>query len=145
MTNMERLLQDALMYWESKRAGRKMPTRRDLDPLLEVPQMTPWIFLTDVLHDPLDFRFRLIGSGVVDRSRANHTGKLFSEMPGFGPGNYLWTPRAEVVKTGIPLRSEPPYVGRTRGVRGVADIHLPLSNDGSTVNMLFTVVAYNSV
>ena len=72
---MERLFEDALMYWESKRLGRKMPARRDLDPLLEVPQMTPWIVLTDVLHDPLDFRFRLIGSGVVDKSRANHTGK----------------------------------------------------------------------
>ena len=141
---MERLLEDAFSYWESKRAGRKMPARRDFDPLLEVPYMTPWIVLTDVLHDPLDFRFRLIGSGVVDRSRANHTGKLFSEMPRFGPGNYLWTPRAEVVETGMPLRSEPPYVGRARGVRSVADIHLPLSEDDSTVNMIFSVVTFHT-
>ena len=100
--------------------------------------------MTDVLHDLLDFRFRLIGSGVVDKSRTNHTGKLFSEMPGFGSGNYLWTSRAEVVKTGTPLRSEPPYVGRVRNVRGVADIHLPLSDDDKTVNMIFTVVAFDS-
>jgi hypothetical protein len=133
------------MYWEGKRLGRKMPARRDLDPLLEVPRMTPWIVLTDVLHDPLDFRFRLIGSGVVDKSRANHTGKLFSEMPAFGPGNHLWTSHAEVAKTATPLRSEPPYVGRMRNVRGVADIHLPLSDDDVTVNMIFSVVVFDSV
>jgi hypothetical protein len=139
---MERLLEDALTYWESKRAGRRMPARRDLDPILEVPKLVPWIVLVDVLRDPLDFRFRLVGSGVVDRSQGNRTGKLFSEVPDFGPGNYLWTHRAAVVETGTPLRSEPPYVGRTRGVRRVADIHLPLSNDDADVNMILTVVSF---
>ena len=121
-----------------------MPARRDLDPLLEVPHLTPWIVLVDVLHDPLDFRFRLIGSGVVDRSQGNYTGKLFSRMPQFGPGNCLWTHRAAAVESRAPTRSEPPYVGRTRGVRGVANIHLPLSNDDEAVNMIFTVVAFDT-
>lgn len=142
--DMESLLQDALAYWESKKAGRPMPARRDLDPLLEVPHLAPWIVLVDVFQDPLDFKFRLVGSGVVDRSQGNHTGKLFSQMPGFGPGNYLWTHRAAVVESRLPIRSEPPYVGRVRAVRGVADIHLPLSDDGATVNMIFTVVAFDT-
>jgi hypothetical protein len=141
---MEQILQDALKYWESKRAGRRMPARRDFDPRLEITKLVPWIVLVDVLRDPLDFRFRLVGSGIVDRSQGNHTGKLFSEMPQFGPGNYLWMHRAAVVETGTPLRSEPPYVGRTRGVRSVADIHLPLSDDDTVVNMIFTVVAFHS-
>lgn len=142
--DMESLLQDARAYWESKKAGRPMPARRDLDPLLEVPHLAPWIVLVDVFQDPLDFKFRLVGSGVVDRSQGNHTGKLFSQMPGFGPGNYLWTHRAAVVESRLPIRSEPPYVGRVRAVRGVADIHLPLSDDGMTVNMIFTVVAFDT-
>jgi hypothetical protein len=137
---MEQFLQDALAYWESKRAGRKMPARRDLDPVLEIPKLVPWVVLVDVLRDPLDFRFRLIGSGVVDRSRRNNTGRLFSEMPQFGPGNYLWSHRATVVETCAPLQSEPPYVGRARDVRRVADIHLPLSEDDT----MFTVVAFHS-
>jgi hypothetical protein len=139
---MEPLLQDALTYWESKRAGRRMPARRDFDPLLEVPKLVPWIVLVDVLHDPLDFRFRLVGSGVVDRSQGNHTGKCFSEMLDFGPGSHLWTHRAAVVEAGTPLRFEPPYVGRAPGVRSVANIHLPLSDDDQTVNMILTVIAF---
>jgi hypothetical protein len=141
---MEQLLKDALSYWESKRAGRKMPARRDFDSVFEVPRLLPWIALVDVLHDPLDFMFRLIGSGIVDRSRGNRTGKLFSQMPRFGPGNYLWMHRVAVVETGAPVLSEPPYVGQAPDVRGVTDIHLPLSNDDSVVNMIFTVVAYYS-
>jgi len=31
-----------------------------------------------------------------------------------------------------------------RNVRGVADIHLPLSDDDMTVNMIFTVVVFDS-
>jgi PAS domain len=141
---MEQYLQDALTYWESKRAGQKMPARRDFDPVLEIPKLVPWVVLVDVLRDPLDFRFRLIGTGIVDRSLRNNTGRLFSEMPQFGPGNHLWGHRATVVETCAPLRSEPPYVGRARGVRRVADIHLPLSEDGTVVNMIFTVVAFVS-
>jgi hypothetical protein len=141
---MEQLLQDALAYWESKRAGRQMPARRDFDPVLEIPKLVPWVVLVDVLRDPLDFRFRLIGSGVVDRSRRNNTGKLFSEIPEFGPGSYLWSHRATVVETCAPLRAEPPYVGRMRGASRVADIHLPLSEDDTVVNMIFTVVAFRS-
>jgi hypothetical protein len=38
---MEQLLKDALSYWESKRAGRKMPARRDFDPVFEVPTLLP--------------------------------------------------------------------------------------------------------
>jgi hypothetical protein len=141
---MEHLLQDALAYWESKRAGRKMPARRDFDPVLEIPKLVPWVALVDVLRDPLDFRFRLIGSGIVDRSRKNNTGKLFSEISEFGPGSYLWGHRASVVETCALLRAEPPYVGRTHGVSRVADIHLPLSEDDTVVNMIFTVVAFRS-
>jgi hypothetical protein len=118
--------------------------RRDLDPVLEVPDLLPWIILADVLRAPLDFRYRLIGSGVVDRSRWNYTGKRFSELPDIGPDSQLWKQRATVVETGAPLRSEPPYVGRTPGVHRVVVIHLPLSDDGETVNMIFTAVVFRA-
>jgi hypothetical protein len=141
---MEQVLQDALTYWESKRAGRAMPARRDLDPVLEIPKLLQWVVLVDVLRDPLDFRFRLIGTGIVDKSRSNHTGKLFSELPHIGRDSHLWKHRVTVIETGAPLRCEPPYIGGARGVRRVVDIPLPLSDDGIEVNMIFTVVAFHA-
>ena len=141
---MEQVLQDALKYWDSKREGRRMPARHDLDPILEVPKLLPWIILVDVLRNPLDFRYRLIGSGVVDRSRRNFTRKLFSELTHIGPDSQLWKQRATVVETGAPLCCEPPYVGQTPGVHRIVVIHLPLSEDGETVNMIFTAVAFDA-
>ena len=139
---MEQFLEDALTYWESKRTGRRMPARRDLDPVLEIPNLLRWIILVDVLRDPLDFRYRVIGSGVVDRCRQNYTGKLFSELSHIGPDSLLWKQRANVVETAAPLRCEPPYTGLTPGIRGVVVIHLPLSDDGETVNMIFTMTTF---
>jgi len=121
-----------------------MPARRDLDPVLEIPKVVPWVVLVDVSHNPLDFRFRLIGSGVVDRSRTNYTGKFFSEMSHIGPDSDLWLNRATVVETGTPLRCQPPYVGHAHGVRSVVEIHLPLSDDDTAVNMIFSVVAFHT-
>ena len=136
---MEQILKDALTYWESKRAGRKMPARRDFDPVLEF-KTAAVVALVDVLHDPLDFRFRLIGSGIVDRSR-DRTGKLFSQMPRFGPGNYLWMHRVAVVETRPRYYPSRPMSVR-RPTSAESRTSTSLSNDDSVVNMIFTVVAY---
>ncbi len=141
---MEPILAQALAYWDGKRAGRRMPSRRDLDPVLEIPALLPWLILADVLRDPLDFRFRLIGSGVVERSRRNYTGKLFSELPHLGPESHLRRQRAAVVEAREPLRCEPPYVGEAPRVRSVVDLHLPLSDDGAAVDKILTVVLFRS-
>jgi hypothetical protein len=56
------IAREALAYWEGKLSGRPMPTRRDFDPVFEIPHLLPWIMLVDVLREPLDFRYRLIGT-----------------------------------------------------------------------------------
>jgi hypothetical protein len=42
------------------------------------------------------------------------------------------------------MHRESESAGRARDVRRVADIHLPLSEDDTMVNMIFTVVAFHS-
>jgi hypothetical protein len=135
----------ALAYWEGKRAGRLMPARRDLDPLLEIPRLLPWVMLTDVLRDPFDFRYRLIGSGVVNRSRRDFTGRRFSEMPQAGPDSRIWRDRAIVVESRTPKLGDPPYIGGREDVSGVRALHMPLATeDETTVAMIFTVVSYRT-
>ena len=140
---MDQILVDGRAYWESKLAGRGMPSRRDFDPLLEVPKLLPWMALTDVFRDPLDFRYRLIGTRIADRSRSDYTGKRFSELPHTGPDSQVWRDRAAVVTSRAPLFCEPPYTGGSSSVRGVSGIHLPLSDDDAEVNMIMTIVAYS--
>jgi hypothetical protein len=62
------LSSDAIMrlfeYWRSKRNGRSMPARRDIDPL-EIPWALSKIFLID-FEPPETFRYRLAGEEISD-------------------------------------------------------------------------------
>ena len=138
------IVHESLAYWESKRAGRRMPARRDLDPVFEIPSLLPWVMLVDVLQQPLDFRYRLIGTGIAARAHHDHTGCCFSELSRAGPDSMVWKDRMAVVETRAPKLTAPAYIGRDNLIRGVSGIHLPLSSDGETVDMIFTAVAYRT-
>lgn len=135
------ILLPTFRYWESKLAGRAMPARRDLDPI-DIPRLLPFLILTDVIADPLDFRYRLIGTEVVSRARRDYTGRLFSGMDHTGPESRVWQERQSVVETGRPYLATPPYAGRDDTVSRVVGIHLPLSDDGRQVNMILTAVHF---
>jgi hypothetical protein len=141
---MQPILAQARAYWDSKLAGRPLPTRRDFDPPLEVPNLVPWMILTDVLVNPPDFRYRLIGTGIVARSGRDYTGRRFSDLPHAGPGSHVWKHRIAVVGSGKPLIAKPRYTGGHPLVRSVQTIHMPLSDDGKRVNMIMSVVAYST-
>lgn len=71
-------LRRLLGYWSEKRGSRRAPTRGDLDPL-EIPDLLPIVNLIDVLHDPLRFRHRLIGTQVVEVLNRDATGQYVDE------------------------------------------------------------------
>jgi hypothetical protein len=138
---MDKTVSAVFEYWQDRRAGRSMPARRDLDPL-DIPKLLPWLMLTDVLRKPLDFRYRLIGTGVAARARRDYTGCRFSELPHASPSSRIWQDRAQVVESCRPVFVAPPYTGGDETVKRVSGIHMPLSEDGETVNMILTVVSF---
>jgi hypothetical protein len=52
-------------YWRSKRAGRPMPSRRDIDPL-EIPWALSRIFLVDYEAGTGDYRYRVAGEDIEE-------------------------------------------------------------------------------
>lgn len=68
-----------LRYWAAKRGDQPAPRRADLDPLLEIPDLVPMLTLIDVLRDPLRFRFRLVGTSVVQALGRDATGRFADE------------------------------------------------------------------
>jgi hypothetical protein len=139
------IVRAALTYWEGKLEGRRMPARRDIDPVLEIPGLLPWIILVDVLRDPLDFRYRVIGTGVVERTRRDYTGACLSELTHVERDGPLWIDRIAVIETRAPRLTAPSYTGGDNTVQNVSGVHLPLSGDGDHVNMILTFVAYRTV
>lgn len=67
-------------YWLDKRGARRFPARNDIDPL-EIPQLLSNIVLVDVLPSPeRQFRFRLVGTAVVQLYGADFTGQTLDEI-----------------------------------------------------------------
>jgi hypothetical protein len=134
-------LKEALAYWHSKRAGRAMPRRRDIDPV-DIPTLLPYVMLIDVLPQPLDFRYRLIGTEIRSISRRDYTGKRFSELPGKGKGSVLWHHCEQVVRKQAPPSGSTPYIGTEQYLRRCENVLLPLSEDGRDVTMILKVISF---
>ena len=132
---MDQRLRRIHAYWQSRCRGRQMPSRPDIDPL-DVPPLLPFIFLVDVLAEPRDFRFRLAGTHFRDSVGVEVTGRLIGDVfpPAFGAEvHYYWSecvdrlePAVGSGKLWVPDRDYIEWTG----------IVLPLSPDGTSVNML---------
>ena len=131
----------AFAFWESIRAGRPMPGRADIDPS-EIVGILPCVFLLDVRPEPLDFRYRLIGTKMSNNINRDHTGSCMSEIEHQRAPSRIWTACERVVTHRVPLSSDTPYVGKLHEFKTTEDLIMPLSEDGKTVNMLFVTADF---
>ena len=134
-------IEQAQSYWTRKRGNRSMPARGDIEPG-EIKSLLPNVVLLDVLTDPLDFRYRLIGTEIDEHSAQKCTGLLMSEIPGRAPPSNVWSNCQQVVETGKPSDMQVPYVGPHKDYVTTRQVVLPLSDDDKRVNMLMIVVDY---
>jgi hypothetical protein len=120
-------------YWESRRGGRDMPLRRDVDVL----DLGPWLgnlMLIDVEDDGCEFRYRVYGSILARYYGRDLTGKTTEEVRPEARELVRQEYRA-VVGDRVPL-----LVLRDRQIQHrtmrVAKLVLPLSSDGAALDML---------
>jgi hypothetical protein len=124
-------------YWSEKAGNRPMPSRRDLDPIIEVPELIPGIFLVDIESDPPGFRYRVVGTEVADRYGKDFTGKRLDEVDFGDTHDTIRRDYEEAVRSGKPAYSRLQFeVETTNKLLLYERIVLPLSDDGETVNML---------
>jgi hypothetical protein len=65
-------------YWERKRGARPAPARKEIDPAEIVP-LLPHLFLIEAVGTPSRFRYRLIGTAVVELTGRDLTGHFVDE------------------------------------------------------------------
>ena len=68
-----------IRYWDEKRRGAGLPPASAIDPV-EMRPALGYIMLLDVLDGGADFRYRLYGTRIVERTGVDWTGRLVSEM-----------------------------------------------------------------
>jgi hypothetical protein len=134
----ETLLQRLYGYWLDCKGDRRMPARRDIDPL-DFPYLLGSIMLVDVVRDPLRFRVRLHGTNLVKLTTHDLTGKLLDEIPSTAYRDYVLERCRGLVASGEPAVVHHGYEldGRLRNYEA---LWLPLADDETAVTMLLCAV-----
>lgn len=124
-------------YWSEKAGDRAMPSRGDLDPIIDIPELTSNIWLVDVERDPPGFRFRLLGTEVVAQYGMDFTGKRLDEMDFGGHREAIQRDYEETVRWKQPTyRSHIIEIEETMRRLPYERVLLPLSDDGEAVDMI---------
>ena len=132
----------ALAYWRAKKGAREMPSRADIDPL-EITKALPRVMMAEVSHDPLEFRYRLAGTGLFAMHGQELTGKLARELEPPEFGALIHEHYCETVARRAPIlhliELNVNYL-----TTSYARIILPLSSDGTVIDRLMTVEAHEN-
>jgi hypothetical protein len=138
------ILREGYGYWRSKCGERSFPARADFDPLVEVPKLARNMMLLDVLREPLDFRYRLIGDKLREHMGANWVGRCWSEIEQQRSPNPIWLHHQWVVENREPRFIRPNYVGPHRQFMFIESAVLPLGQNPARVEMLMLFVDFLS-
>ncbi|MGH6892215.1 MAG: PAS domain-containing protein [Dongiaceae bacterium] len=123
--------------WTSKRRDDVLPSRADFSD----QDLRPWfghLLMVDVVEGPHRFRFRLMGTSLVDAASRELTGKFFDEADITGYEPDVLEDYAEVVRTRAPFcktRHYNPTPGTFMDHWKVYErLLLPLATDGGTID-----------
>jgi len=135
------ILKSAHAYWRSKRDGRNMPRRQDIEPT-EIPRLLPNIQITEMVDGGKRIRYRLAGSAIVEAYGSELKGKYFDEI--------FTGERLRFVEDNYRVMCERMrpvlVVNRYHSARNVElvchRLIMPLSEDGKTVNQCLTAMSF---
>jgi hypothetical protein len=135
------VLGEALGYWRSKRGGRSMPARRDIDPV-EMPKLLPHIQLIDIMPDGRS-RYRLVGTLLVKAYGRDYTGKYAGELYDGKRGQSIVEHHRAVCVAGQPAFVRSRYITEKDADLIANRLYLPLSDNELDVNMILAVLTLN--
>lgn len=128
----------AYAYWDAARGGREMPGRVDIDPE-DIKDILPYVLLVDVIAEPLDFRFRVAGTDVVQRFGEEITAKRLGEIDLDGKFASIFAEYRQTVDRRKPALFSESFLRDDKRFVSYSRLLCPLSKDGERVDMLFGV------
>lgn len=125
-------------YWRSVHPEDGLPGRQHIDPV-DIPGLLPNLWLIDVVHNPLRFRMRLVGTRVVAYAGEDNTGRWIDER---WP-DYNDAPLRQVVELRKPNWWRGPSLFRPeKSYFELERVRLPLARDSETVDMILTLTMF---
>ena len=133
-------------FWNKARDGMPMPCSSCIDPVA-LPKRLSQVFVIAVEHEPLTFRFRIMGEDVINAFGVNVCGQEVStiESHGLPTGKLLHETYAWVVDQRKPVAMAGPNGALQDGFKRHEMIYLPFSNGGCQItNILGASVYYRT-
>jgi hypothetical protein len=121
-------------FWKKIRGRRRLPCRADLAPE-KVGFILGQITIVDVLHNPANFKFRLIGTRLEEAGRRGDQGKTLDEIEPAAYRHMVEQAFREVIATGRPLCRQISYVHH-QSLVSFEQLILPFSHAGDSVEVL---------
>jgi hypothetical protein len=126
-------------YWDAKRAGRAMPSRRDIDPVELGPQVLPHVILTEARSEGgrWRFRFRLAGTALKQALGLDITGRYVDAVnPNKRYAAYIESLYCKAMEARRPVFSSSVAMAADAASRRFTRrLICPLSNDGVAATM----------
>src|SRR3546814_20892110 len=127
--------------WDDKRGARRRPCRKDIDPV-ELRDLLGFINLVDVREDPRDYRIRLMGTKTKPIVGSDITGKRYSEIDPKRKFYFIGEAYTLCIGQATPVLVEADLGFLGRQHLEFARLYLPLSDDGSRINMVMNVIQH---
>jgi hypothetical protein len=134
-------------YWcDIPRHERRFPGRQHIDPVA-IGAMLPWVWLTDVVGQPVRFRHRLLGTAHVAAMGRDATGDWADEVSPAFVDSASYRDMVTVVERGvISYRHGMTVVALVQpGFERRERLALPLARDGHNVDMVLGMTVYEDV
>ena len=138
-------------FWLEKCAGRPFPDRADLDPV-EIKDILPHLTIVEITggDERPRFRYRLIGTAVVDAIGRDRTGYFADEVLHSRQAEFLFGLWQEVCTSGCPIyaasaydiESDDPAFSSDPGLSRER-LLLPFSVHGDSVRQIVTVQTFD--
>jgi len=135
-------LERLLVLWESKRRGGALPSRSDFT-VEEFLGFGGRVALIDVEREPLRFRYRLVGTRIVEALGRDSTGRYFDEL--YAPDYYrhIEAHFSGIIEERAPLRTTGNMAHIYKPYVAVEGINIPLASDGGTVDMFIRALDFD--
>jgi hypothetical protein len=135
----ERHWKQLYQYWQSKHGDGHVPSRCDIDPIIDIPHLAKNLMLLDARDK---FTYRLVGSEVVERHGFNMTGRKSGSSGKEAKAVSEWMAALNYVSSELKPRLLVSRIGNNEVARNVM-ILLPLADRQGRIEMVLVGSFYN--
>jgi hypothetical protein len=130
-------------HWNKKRGKRLMPARRQIDAVEFPARLPPYLFMVDLSDNPPRWRYRFVGTAMVERVGVDLTGRFHADVLGTKYCRYLTTLNDEVFERKHPIYTETMLYAKEGGALLTKRLLLPLAHLGPEPAIILGAQTYH--